>query len=164
MMQLMMQTVSEALSFVVFAAAMSSVGDVPAPLSLAVWHARDTCDGVDAIELGSYLISEHRGEYFDTPCDGSSDPSACGPFNLVVLWAREYGGDREHILDAATIAARVICYSRRRHARHGDSVHSWRAHLKCAPGGRDECGVPVSRWEFLSDELSRSLAQHEKER
>lgn len=101
-------------------------------------------EGVDPIELAGYVLSEHSGGGWSGAC---SDGGACGHYQLAELWERRWGepGDRERTWRAARLTARLIGYARRRH-RDCSGDHDWRAHLKCAPGSRDDCRGPVRSW------------------
>lgn len=126
-----------------FVAALWISGSVPPDVSLATLSACER-HGVDCVSLGAYLISEHGDDWTDEP-EACSSRGACGPFQLAATWPIEYGyrlDDRADPWCAADMAARLVIYSQDR-ARKGVD---WRAHLKCAPGHRRDCGWPVRSW------------------
>lgn len=142
---------------IAYIVAMHLVGAVPADVSVATYLAAIR-HGVDPVELGSYLVSEHGDDWTDRP-DACSSRGACGPFQLVALWPREFGYEAEARADvwaSADIAAQVIAYTHGSHADCGtDADHTWRAHLKCSRRSRDSCRGPVRRWL----EFERSLRE-----
>lgn len=108
--------------------------------------------------LCAYLVSEHPGGRYGGACgDGGR---SCGPYQLGKLWARRYGydlADRGHAWRSANIAAQVVAYSHRRHAKKcDDSSHDWRAHMKCHPDhrGSKACRSSVRKWHRLEKELA----------
>ena len=101
---------------------------VPAELAIAAAELAD-----EPVHHVSYLLSEHPGGRYSGAC-GRDD--ACGPYQLVTLWERKYGGDRTDPRDATEIFAKVV---ERAKAKHGDS---WRESIKC----NGECQDAVDYW------------------
>lgn len=151
------------MELVSYVLAMYTVGNVPASLSLSTWTAARK-HAVDPVVLGSYLISEHRGDY---PTDKCSPRDACGVFQLTALWPRHFGYPLEARFEpasAAEMAAQLMIYSQDVHeARGAPRDHDWRAHLKCAPGSRDRCHEPVERWLAVEADLRALLELDEDE-
>ena len=73
----------------VYAVAMDEVGMVPYAFSVGAYVAADSF-GVDPVVLGAYMISEHGRDWTDDPTKCSS-VGACGPDQLVSMWARPFG-------------------------------------------------------------------------
>lgn len=138
----------------IFAFAMWAVGDVPPTYSIPAYNAAKEFR-VDENTLGGYLISEHHGDWTDDPTKCSS-MGACGPYQLVEMWANEFGGDRNDPVDSARITAQLMLYSKGSHEKCG-GPHDWRAHLKGSRKGRDGAVIrnSVKKWMGYSSSLSR---------
>lgn len=142
---------AETILLTIYVLQMSAVGDVPPAYSVHAYEAA-TAHGVDPYDLGSYLISEHRGSYSTDKC---SDAGACGLYQLTGGWVsycEARPGARERPREAAHVAACVIAYSQESHD-DCDGSHDWRAHMKCGPGGRDTCTGPVGRWQAVRERM-----------
>jgi len=126
--------------------ALAMAATCSAPLDVGIWtHVAARAHSVEPIVLAGYVCSEHRDGRWSGQC---SDHGACGPFQLVATWPRAAGvhdAARMWTPSAAVLAAGVVRYSQRRH-RQCTGTHGWRAHVKCGPGGRDDCAHPVRRW------------------
>lgn len=111
---------------------------------------------LNPLTLLGYLCSEHPGGRWSGEC---SDKGACGYYQLMPMWPREFGyrvDDREDVWHSADMAARLIVYTKGRHAEClGD--HDWRAHLKCGKASRDRCSTPVERWQGYEADLRSAL-------
>lgn len=132
---------------IAYLAAMFVVGAVPPEAATATYLAA-VRHGVDPYELGGYLISEHGDDWTDDTSK-CSVRGACGPFQLMPLWAAEFGYDRDDRADlwaSADMAAQLLAYTHESHAECSSSRHGYRAHLKCSRRSRDACDYPVRSW------------------
>jgi len=138
----------------VFVWRMWAVGRVPIEYSVPAFSACIRFE-VDCETLGGYLISEHGNDWTDQP-EKCSHRKACGPYQLVRHWPREFGYESEDRLCpwlSAEIMAQVILYSVEKTKKERSSF-DWRARLKCSRKSRETCKFPVLKWRRLEDRLS----------
>jgi len=141
-------------SSLLFAVHLYAIAGVPIPLGVELSQAAKL-EGVDRYDLAATLISEHHGAYDPRP----SPTGAEGVWQLRPVWAEHWSeatGIKGDVHDPETrsrIAAWVIAYSQRRHLACSPGGHTWVAHWKCGPGGRDSCTGPQRRWERIRARL-----------
>lgn len=146
----------------VFVLAMGTF-DVPTTYAEEAYYAAVE-HGVDPVDLGSYLVSEHRGAYPTNKCaacTNCSHPGACGVYQITAKpWLDYCGYDRDVRFDpieSAHLAACVLAYSQDSHQDCEGDGHKWQSHLKCRPGGRDGCNGPTRRWVSIRNKLARHI-------
>lgn len=139
---------------ILFASSMASSADIPFEIGVEIYASAEDAS-VDPYELAAFLVTEHPSLKY--PSDSVGDSGEIGLFQIMPMWAHEFGWTDEDLFDWRVnthVASEILAYALDSH-EGCTGTHTWHAHLKAGAAHRERSSTrrAVDAWSCVRGRL-----------